>query len=423
MLVIPSFKKKTRLSAMQQLQDPSDLYLSLEGYSVTLDPCVEIGDKIKKYQLLATAKGTFASTLHAPVSGVVKALIAREGKTILHLENDYQETEMICSLLDVNTLTLEDFEALLLNYGIQGAGGSQFPTHLKYKLSTKQIDTLILNGAECEPYLSADFILMKEKAAELLKVAHVIQRILGAKRIVLAIEKQNSEIRKIVRQQAQVLGLAIDIKILPNSYPQGGELQLIKSVTGKEIYKGSLPADYGCIVNNVGTLWAIYKALFEGKPYIERIVTISGDKGVHRGNYIVKNGTSIAYLLNATGNIGKEEKQNIILGGAMMGKPIDPASTSINKGSGGVLLLKKHPMNQNNCIKCGLCVDVCPQRLMPLELVKQNQLNNPIALQKLNLQDCIACGACAYVCPSDVPLMEHIFEGKAKLLTNSIQTK
>lgn len=322
-------------------------------------------------------------------------------------------------MIDITTITQADFEALLLTYGIQGAGGSQFPTQLKYRQSAVPIDTIIFNGAECEPYLSADFVLMKEKTRELLQAAVAIQTVLGAKRFVFAIEKQNREMKQTLLQQAKVMGIIAEVKLLPDSYPQGGELQLIKSVTGKEIFKGSLPANHGIIVNNIGTLWAIYRALFEGKPYIERIVTLSGDTCVNKGNYLVKNGTAVAYLLEETGNTREEESQMVILGGAMMGKPVDNPSTSINKGSGGVLLLKKHKINENNCIKCGLCVDVCPQRLMPLEFVRHNQLNDQKALQKLHLNDCIACGACAYVCPSDVALMENIFEGKNKLLTNS----
>lgn len=420
MLVIPSLKKVTKKSAIKQLKDPVNLYLALDAYRGTMNPVVKIGDQVKKYQLLAESQGIFASTLHAPVSGRVKAFLEQDGKTILQLENDFQETKSSLSLIDTTTLTRATFETLLLTYGIQGAGGSQFPTQLKYKQSAVSIDTIIFNGAECEPYLSADFVLMKEKTRELLQAAQVIQTVLGAKRFVFAIEKQNREIKPILLQEAKSMGVLTEVKLLPDSYPQGGELQLIKSVTGKEIFKGSLPANHGIVVNNIGTLWAIYKALFEGKPYIERVVTLSGDTGVNKGNYLVKNGTSVAYLVAETGNTWEEESQWAILGGAMMGKPVHTASTAIHKGSGGLLLLKKQKINQNNCIKCGLCVDVCPQRLMPLEFVRYNQLDDQKALQQLHLNDCIACGACAYVCPSDVALMENIVEGKNKLLTNSI---
>jgi len=418
MLLIPSLKKKTKQSAIETLQDATILYLPLDVYSGRLQALVKIGEQVKKYQLIAASEGVFAAKLHAPVSGTITAFLEINGKAMIALQNDYLEEETPIHPVDVETLTLEGFQAILLNYGIQGAGGALFPTHLKYKVEHSNISTLIFNGVECEPYLSADVILMKEKAAELLKAAQVIQRLLGVQRVVFAIEKQHIGLKSILLNHAAMLNLIIEVKILPNTYPQGGELQLIRSVTKKEIPKGSVPSAHGIMVSNVGTLWAIYNAIFEGKPYTERIVTVSGNSATHTGNYLIKHGTPIAHILKETGNEWKVETQWVIVGGAMMGKPAHSKRTPIHKGTGGVLLLKKHPVSQHNCIKCGWCVDVCPQRLMPLELVRQNQLDNPTALIDLNLQDCIECGACAYVCPSEVPLMENIFEGKTKIVNN-----
>lgn len=418
MLLIPSLKQKTKQSAIEKLQDARIFYLPLETYRGTLQPLVEIGDKVKKYQLIAASAAGFSSKLHAPISGVITGFLEINGKAVIELKNDYLDTEIPLKPVDVATLTLDDFEYILLNSGIQGAGGALFPTHLKYNVTYGRIHTLIFNGAECEPYLSADFILMKEKAVDLLKASQIIQGILGANRVVFAIEKQNIALKKILLNQAAMLNHTIEVKLLPDTYPQGGELQLIKSVTNKEIFKGSLPSHHGIIVNNIGTLWAIYKAIFEGKPYTERIVTLSGNSCTKSGNYLVKHGTPIEHLLKETGNVWNPEYQWAILGGAMMGKPIHSKLTPIHKGSGGILLLKKHKVSQNNCIKCGWCVDVCPQRLMPLELVRQNQMGNQEALIDLDLKDCIECGACAYVCPSEVALMENIFEGKIKILNN-----
>ena len=418
MLLIPSLKKKTKQSAIESLQDATTLYLPLDGYRGRLQALVAIGEKVNKYQLLAASEGVFAAKLHAPVSGTITGFSEVNGRAMMELQNDYLEDEMPIHTIDVEALTLVDFQTILLDYGIQGAGGALFPTHLKYNLVYGSIDTLIFNGIECEPYLSADAILMREKTTELLKTSQVIQRLLGATRVVFAIEKQNKELKKIVLAQAALLNHVIEVNVLPDTYPQGGELQLIRSVTKREIPKGSLPSAQGIMVNNVGTLWAIYKALFEGKPYTERIVTVSGNCAINTGNYLVKHGTPISHILKATGNEWKAETQWAILGGAMMGKPAHSQRTPIHKGTGGVLLLKKHQVSQNNCIKCGWCVDVCPQRLMPLELVRQNQLDNPTALIDLNLQDCIECGACAYVCPSEVALLENIFEGKTKIFNN-----
>lgn len=418
MLLIPSLKKKTKQSAIEKIQDATLFYLPLDGYSGTLQALVAIGEKVRKYQLIAASEGLFATKVHAPVSGTITGFLELNGKAMIELENDYLETEMPVTPVDIATLTLANFQQILSDCGIQGAGGALFPTHQKYNITHGAIDTLIFNGVECEPYLSADFILLKEKALELLKASQIIQKTLGAQRVVFAIEKQNIALKKILLNQATILHHTIEVKIVSDTYPQGGELQLIRAVTKKEIGKGSLPSEHGILVSNVGTLWAIYKALFEGKPYTERIVTVSGHSGTQTGNYLVKHGTPIAHLIKETGNVWHTETQWAILGGAMMGKPIQSQQTPIHKGAAGVLLLTKYKVNQNNCIKCGWCVDVCPQRLMPLELVRQNQLDNQKALVDLNLQDCIECGACAYVCPSEVALMENIFEGKTKMYNN-----
>jgi len=418
MLLISSLKKKTQQRAIEKIPDAAVYYLPLYTYKGSLQALVTIGEKVRKYQPIAALEGGLAATLHAPVSGVIMGILEVNGEAVIALQNDYLETEMPIRPFDVKTLTLTDFKQILLNYGIQGAGGALFPTHVKFNVAHGSIDTLIFNGTECEPYLSADFMLMKEKTAALLKAAQVVQRLLGAKRVVFAVEKQNITLKKILLSQAEMLNYTIEVKVLPDTYPQGGELQVIRSVTKKEIAKGSLPSAHGVMVSNVGTLWAIYNAIFEGKPYTERIVTVYGNDAINTGNYLVKHGTPIAHIMKETGNVWEIENQWVILGGPMMGKSVHSELTPIYKGTAGVLLLNKHKVNKNNCIKCGWCVDVCPQRLMPLELVRQNQLDNQTALLDLNLQDCIECGACAYVCPSEVALMENIFEGKRKMFNN-----
>lgn len=415
MLLIPSLKKKTRSIEIVDLPDSKDFYMPLDAYRSTMLPLVEIGERVKKYQLLAESDGIFASKLHAPVSGIITAFFQLNGKPVIHLQNDFMNRELPVFQLKLKTLNREKLTEALLDYGIQGAGGSQFPTQIKYSLQDRSIHTLIFNGAECEPYLSADFSLMREKTDELLKAAQIIRSVLNAGRTVFAIERQSLELRKILLERAIQLDVEIEVKILPNNYPQGGELQLIKSVTGLEIRKGEIPAKHGIIVNNIGTLWAIYRALFEGKPNIERIVTLSGNSCQHLGNYLVKIGTPVIHILRETNNSWNPDTQTIVLGGAMMGKAVESPMMPVHKGSGGLLIMRKNKVEENNCIKCGLCVDVCPQRLMPLEFVRHNLSNGVPELKNFHLQDCIECGACAYVCPSDVALMENIFDGKSKL--------
>ncbi|MCL7986714.1 electron transport complex subunit RsxC [Sphingobacterium sp. lm-10] len=419
MLLIPSLKSKTKKSEVGQIADPEDFYIPLDGYRNVMTPLVEIGNQVEKYQLLAACDGLFAASIHAPVSGIVKGTFNLNGKQFLHLQNDFRNRETLAAVIAMEEITQEQFAERLFEYGIEGAGGSRFPTGLKFKKNETPIKTIIVNGAECEPYLSADYALMKHHTAELLRAAVLIKKVLGAEQIVFAIEKQNKELEKLLLRSARENEVKINVKILPDSYPQGGELQVIKSVTGKELKKGSIPAQHGILVNNVGTLWSIYNAFFHSRPTIERIVTISGNRCANTGNYKVKIGTPIAHLLRETGNEWNPDEQMIILGGAMMGKAVSSPLLPIHKGSGGLLVMQKLRLESDNCIKCGACVDVCPQKLMPLEFVRFNQSGNTASLKDFNLLDCIECGACAYVCPSDVPLMENIFRGKDKLLKNA----
>lgn len=416
MLLIPSLKKHTKQSGIRTISDSKNYYLPLNGYRGNLKPIVNVGEHVKKYQEVAVSDGFFTTKIHAPISGIVNGIITINDASFLHIENDFQYHKIPVYPKTTEGITAKQFAKTLLDNGIEGAGGSRFPTHLKYLDDSNSIQTVIFNGVECEPYLSSDYILMKEKTIELLKSVALIQQVTKAKQLVFAIEKQNKDLKKLLIEVAKKLHLIITIQFVSNTYPQGGELQLIKSVTGKELKKGSIPAQHGILVNNVGTLWAIYRAFFEGKPNIKRIVTISGNESTNNGNYLVAIGTPITHILKETNNNWDPEKNMVVLGGAMMGKEISSDQYPINKGSGGLLIMKKNKIESNNCIKCGWCVDVCPQHLMPLEFVRSNQTDAISTLQKLHLSDCIECGACAYICPSDVPLMENIFDGKQKLL-------
>lgn len=418
MLLIPSKKNITKKCEIETLTDPKDFYIPLDAYRGVMRPIVETGETVKKYQPLAQLEGVFATQTHAPVSGAVVDIVNFDGKHFLHLENDFQYSEVEKKVCSDSNITLTQFADFLLENGIEGAGGSRFPVALKYRGIATPIETLIFNGAECEPYLTSDYILMKSKAEQLIRMASVVKEVVKAKSICFAIEKHNNDLKPILTQAANKLNVDIDIKLLPNSYPQGAELQLIKAVMGKELRKGSIPSQHGVVVNNVATLYAMYQAFFEGIPYVDRVVTISGNTPDRGGNYLVKIGTPVAHLLKESNINYNSDSHNLILGGAMMGKPIGSVSTPINKGSGGLLLLKKIAWNTNNCIKCGVCVDVCPQHLLPLEFVRYNQSEDIEALKAYNLLDCVECGSCAYVCPSDVPLMENIFEGKKKINSN-----
>ncbi|WP_281232807.1 RnfABCDGE type electron transport complex subunit C [Flavobacterium gelatinilyticum] len=415
MLSIPSLKKETKKKQIASVTDPVDFYIPLSGYRNLMEPVVKIGETVKKYQIIAAGSDIAAEKIHAPASGIINAFTTIGNKAVIHLINDFKETKSPAPYFDPSEINLEVLQEILLNCGVKGAGGSQFPTHLKYNVTKEKINTLIFNGAECEPYLISDTALMKYEIYELLQAAKVLQKVLGAPEIVFGIEKHNKSLKAHLLENAKKIQLAVKVKILPDTYPQGGELQLIKSVTKLELRKGTIPSQHGILVNNIGTLRAVYNAVFKSRPMIDRIVTVSGNNTSQSGIFRVKIGTPIGHILNLTDNHWNPEKQTVVMGGAMMGKSVDSPLQPIEKGSGGLLVLKKLKSTENNCIKCGFCIDVCPQKLMPLEFVRHNIDNDLEALRTFNLQDCIECGACAYICPSNVALMENIFEGKIKL--------
>lgn len=415
MLLIPSLKKKTKQIEIAVLPDPPLLYMPLGSYQGEMRVLVKDGDPVHMYQVLAESTGFLASKLHAPLSGSVVGLTEISGERFLMIKNDFCYREQQRSIPDIQNFARADFLQVLREAGVEGSGGARFPTHVKFKDEDVSINTFIINGAECEPYLSADYVLMKHMSDKLMSVLEVVQRVVAPKEIVFAIEQQNKELGDLLREASSTYKLPVSVKILPNTYPQGGELQLIKAVTGLEISKGSIPAQYGLMVSNVGTLSAMYTALFEGKPYTERVITVSGNLSKTLGNYRVKIGTPVGHILKETDNAWDAERQTVIMGGAMMGKEAVSPLSPIHKGVGGLLILPNPDSKAMNCISCGYCVDVCPQRLMPLEFVRHNQEGDIAQLKSYHLDDCILCGACAYVCPSDVPLMHHIKSGKAKL--------
>lgn len=419
MIFIPSPQKEAKLSPIKELTPPSMLYIPLYGYKTTLQPLVKIGDSVKKYQPIAQSEGFFRTVVHAPVSGTIVGDIFIENQSYLVIENDFKEESITVKPFDVDHLSKEEIIDILATYGIEGSGGARFPTHLKYRIGANKVDTFIINGAECEPYLNADFALMRYKTESILKAIRLVQQLLNAKEIVIAIEKHNKELKKVFESYFSAFQLPIRVQLLPDEYPQGGELQLIRSVTGKELLKGSIPIQSGVVVNNVGTLWAVYNVFYEGKPYVERIVTISGELSAHSGNYIVKVGTPVSHILDKIGWSWNLDKYEIILGGPMMGRAVHQPETPIGKGNGGLLILSKTKTKQYNCIQCGYCTDVCPQHLMPMEFVRSVVRNDTERLIDHHLNDCIECGTCEYACPSDVPLMHNIFSGKAMLISQS----
>lgn len=419
MLKIPSLKSKTKKLEIVSLADPADFYLPLKSFGGNMEPVVSVGETVKKFQLLARSNGAFSSRLHAPASGIFEGIENIEGSVFLKLKNNFQEAEFPSDeTSDPTKLSVSAIIQKIERNGIEGAGGATFPTHLKYDTKQK-INTFILNAAECEPYLSADYALLSQETQPIFQVLELLQNTFGIAKIVIGIERQHKELKLLLEQNFSDFQINGSVNLLPDEYPQGGELQLIKSITGKELPKGSIPAQHGILVNNVGTIRAMHDAIFYNRPFVDRVITISGENAKTIGNFKVKIGTPVEFLLKETGqkNIGK---QTTILGGPMMGKAVKDLRMPISKGSGGLLLIPDNRHEPGNCIHCGYCSDVCPQRLMPMEFVRPETRSNRENLLSLHLQDCIECGACAYICPSNVPLMPSIFDGKQLLKTGVV---
>lgn len=427
MMHIFSMKGKTKKLEIEKLKAPPVLYIPLSQHiGAPAQPIVKVGETVKKYQLIGQASSVLSANIHSPVSGTVLDIAnytLADGTSVpsIIIENDGKNEEIALTPIDSASSEKQIIEAIR-NAGIVGEGGAQFPTDMKYDLGESQINTFIINGTECEPFLTADYALMAQHAEQLLEGISIVNRILKAKDVVITIEKQNKELIRILEPLLNKdNNKNIRLVVLPNEYPQGGELQLIKSVTGVELLRNKRPKDIGVIVNNVGTIYAIYQAVVEGRPVVSRIITVSGDKSQKFGNYEVLIGTPVSFILN-TLDISTNNKR-LVLGGPMMGKGVTNPDAPILKGSSGVLLLHEDKKRQHNCISCGYCVDVCPMHLMPMKFEEIYREGRFFKLEKYHIGNCIECGACEYICPSNVPLIESIKQGKIRLkeLANAIE--
>lgn len=415
MMHIPSLKSITKTADIKYLPDAPCLYMPLGSYQQEMKPLVQQGDYVKKYQLIAQSEDNWKIQLHSPVSGYVAEITTIKEQSFLKINNDFEDNEEERNITDVKALSKPEILELIKNAGIVGSGGAGFPTHLKYNTEGFPISHFIVNGAECEPFLSADYAIMKHEIRKVLLALVELQKLTASQQIVLAIEKQHRELKIPIKQISKEVNLSLHVHLLDNTYPQGGELQLIKSVTGKELPKGSIPAKYGVVVSNIGTVYAIANTFFNGHPYVERVITVSGEAVQNPGNFKVMIGTPVSHILKQFDVKWQKETHHVILGGPMMGAEVSHLEQPITKGSGGLLVLDKKQSNNYNCIHCGYCSDVCPQNLMPMEFARYAVQEDKAALMKYQVNSCIECAACAYACPSDVKLMESIKFGKQLL--------
>ena len=422
---IESMKHVTKKIGLTTMKDPEFFYVPLSQHiGQVAKETVKIGDYVHRYEKIGEVSGKVSSMVHSPVSGKVTEIIenpvanGKKVKTVV-IKNDFKYKEIETEkrrIEEVGTFRRDEILEIIKEAGIVGEGGAQFPTHVKYDIGYKKIDTFIVNGAECEPYLTADYTIMSNYVEELLGGIKIAEKLLRPREVVIGIEEENIDIAEhieVIIKQSRLFN--VKIQILPTAYPQGSELQLIRSVTGKEIKKGEIPGNHGVIVSNVGTVKSMYDAFTEGKPLVERVVTVSGEKVKTKGNYLLKVGTPLSHIIE---QLNPEDNAKIVFGGPMMGEEVTETSTPVVKGTSGILFLSKDidSVKRENCISCGYCVDVCPMGLMPMkfaESYRKEQYEKLVTVY--HLDNCIECGACEYVCPSRVPLIKSIKEGKEKL--------
>ena len=422
---IESMKHVTKKTGLTTMKDPEFFYVPLSQHiGQVAKETVKTGDYVHRYEKIGEVSGKVSSMVHSPVSGKVTEIIenlAANGKKVktVVIKNDFKYKEIETEkrrIEEVGTFRRDEILEIIKEAGIVGEGGAQFPTHVKYDIGYKKIDTFIVNGAECEPYLTADYTIMSNYVEDLLGGIKIAEKLLRPREIVIGIEEENIDIAEhieVIIKQSRLFN--VKIQVLPTAYPQGSELQLIRSVTGKEIKKSEIPGNHGIIVSNVGTVKSMYDAFTEGKPLVERVVTVSGEKVKTKGNYLLKVGTPLSHIIE---QLKPEDNAKIVFGGPMMGEEVTETSTPVVKGTSGILFLSKDidSVKRENCISCGYCVDVCPMGLMPMkfaESYRKEQYEKLVTVY--HLDNCIECGACEYVCPSRVPLIKSIKEGKEKL--------
>lgn len=388
-------------------------------------PVVAVGDNVLRGQLIASAQGDVSAAIHAPTSGKVTAISeitaphpSQLTTLSIIIEPDGSNTPLYTDLpKDPMQLSPEEIANRVDQAGIVGMGGATFPSALKLKSGARnEIDTLILNGSECEPYLTCDDLIMRERAEGIIDGGRMMQKAIGAHRIVAAIEDNKPEAIAAMKAAAEPFD-DISVQVIPARYPMGSAKQMIQAVMGQEVPPGGRSADVGAIVHNVATAYAIHRALRLGEPLISRVVTVSGQGVKKPQNVEVLLGTPMDWVIEQCGGMS-EQVERVVMGGPMMGQILPDWSAPVTKGTSGVLALENPEINSDEsspCIRCASCVDACPMGLVPLEMARNARADNFDGAVEYGLKDCILCGSCAYVCPSHIPLVHYFQFAKGEM--------
>ena len=437
-------KWQSTQGAVQNVTLPSTLIVPLQQHAgKPAKVLVNMGDSVLKGQLIAEADGVISANVHAPSSGVVREIAEHpiahpSGLEANCIVIDTDGADNWCELeqhVDYLNLPREQVLRIVRSSGISGMGGAGFPTDVKlHPANLKQLNTLIINGIECEPYITADDMLMRTYADEMLRGIEIMARLLEPKQVVLAIEDNKQHAFEAIqaalaekRSHASAPSpYEVELAVIPTKYPSGGEKQLIYVLTGLEVPSGGIPADIGIVCQNVATARAVYRAVRYGEPLISRITTLAGDRFEQPCNVEALLGTPISHLL-AEFNCKPAKREKIIIGGPMMGYTIEQIETALVKTTNCILAPEEQELPNDEfaqaCIRCGLCTEACPAELLPQQLYWFTRSHEYEKAEHHNLFDCIECGACAYVCPSSIPLVQHYRHAKGEIKAKQLETE
>ncbi|MGB5834247.1 MAG: electron transport complex subunit RsxC, partial [Thiohalocapsa sp.] len=424
---LPDEKHLSNREAALDAPLPVQLVIPLQQHiGAPARPCIRIGDRVLKGQVIGESQGYISAPVHASSSGVVRAIEPRPVahpsglqamSVVIETDGADQWAELPSPIVDFPRTDAATLRDRIRNSGIVGMGGASFPSNVKLNPGADQpIDTLIINGVECEPYITCDDLLMREHAADVVDGIRIMLHVLGANRCLVGIEDNKPEAILAMRQAvarkmtAGESGVRVQVIKIPTLYPSGGEKQLIKILTGKEVPRHGIPAQIGIVCQNVGTANAVADAVLRGRPLVERLVTVTGRALAHPRNYRVRVGTAASDLVQASGGY-RCGPAKLVVGGPMMGFGIDSDAVPITKAVNCILALageeSPDPGEPLACIRCGRCAEVCPVNLLPQQMYWHARAKDLDKVQDYHLFDCIECGCCAHVCPSHIPLVQY----------------